>query len=63
MNTHNGGVRFEAASARIPSSESVLLPRILLLVSIQYADGRARIDWSVDFTVPVAVEMEVSSSC
>eukprot|EP00966_Prymnesium_polylepis_P159270 3680788-Prymnesium_polylepis.1 len=46
MKTQSGGVRFDAASARMPSSVSVVLPRILSLRSIQYAEGSVLIDSS-----------------
>ena len=49
MNTTSGGSSYEAASVKIPSSESVPLapPDTLLLTSIQYALRESRRRWRV----------------
>jgi hypothetical protein len=63
MKTQSGGDAFNDASWRMPSSVSVVLPVILSLRSIQYADGSSRIEVSVSRTVPlVAFAMDESSS-
>ena len=63
MTTTSGAGRTDAASRRMPSSVSVVLPVILSALSIQYADGTLRIDCRVFLMVAsVSVAIEESSS-